>query len=78
MNRRTFSRRLAREGTAFQQVVNELRFEIACDLLCQSGLTISQVAAALGYCELSSFTRAFRHWSQQSPTAWRAGHLGNE
>jgi AraC-like DNA-binding protein len=28
----------------------------------------------LQYSELSAFTRAFRRWSGQSPSAWRASH----
>ena len=37
----------------------------------------AQIAAALGYSEASAFTRAFRRWSGQTPTTWRAeGHQG--
>jgi AraC-like DNA-binding protein len=74
VNRRTLSRHLNREGTAYQLMVNGLRFEIACELLTQSGMTFGQIAAALGYSELSGFTRAFRHWSGQTPTEWRSRH----
>lgn len=72
MNRRTLSRHLSREGTAYQIMANELRFEIARELLARKDLTFTQVATALGYSELSGFTRAFRHWSGQTPTEWRA------
>jgi AraC-like DNA-binding protein len=37
-------------------------------------MSLSQIAAALGYSEASAFTRAFRGWSGQAPSVWRAAH----
>lgn len=74
MHRRTMSRHLRTEGLAFRQVANEIRFEIACELLENTDMALSQVAAVLRYSELSAFTRAFRRWSGQTPSAWRASH----
>jgi AraC-like DNA-binding protein len=37
-------------------------------------MALSQVAAVLRYSEPSAFTRAFRHWAGQTPSAWRATH----
>ncbi|MET0744419.1 MAG: AraC family transcriptional regulator [Microvirga sp.] len=75
MTRRTLNRRLTAEGTAFSTLVNETRFEIACGLLANPRMTFEQIAATLAFSEASAFTRAFRRWSGQTPTAWRAGHL---
>ena len=74
MHRRTLNRRLGAEGTRFRTVVNEVRFEIARQLLADTGLSFGQIAAALDYSEASAFTRAFRRWSGQTPSAWRARH----
>ena len=74
MHRRTLTRHLRTEGLAFRQVANEVRFEIACQLLQNTDMALSQVAAALKYSEPSAFTRAFRRWSGLTPSAWRAGH----
>jgi AraC-like DNA-binding protein len=74
MHRRTLNRHLRTEGFAFRQVANEIRFEIACELLENTDMALSQVAAILRYSELSAFTRAFRRWSGQSPSAWRISH----
>ena len=71
MHRRTMSRHLRMEGLAFRQVANEVRFEIACELLAITDMALSQIAAVLKYSELSAFTRAFRRWSGQTPSAWR-------
>ena len=72
MHRRTLTRRLGAEGTAFRQIADEIRFEIACQLLAEESLSLGQIAAALKFSEPSAFTRAFRRWSGQTPTAWRA------
>jgi AraC-like DNA-binding protein len=74
MHRRTLHRHLQTEGVAFRQVANEIRFEIACDLLANTEMTLCQIAAALRYSEPSAFTRAFRRWSGQTPSAWRSDH----
>jgi len=74
MHRRTMNRHLNAEGLAFRQVANQIRFEIACELLENTDMALSQVAAVLRYSELSAFTRAFRRWSGQSPSAWRSSH----
>ncbi|WP_245435358.1 helix-turn-helix domain-containing protein [Microvirga calopogonii] len=74
MHRRTMSRHLRTEGLAFRQVANEVRFEIACELLENTDMAVNQIAAVLRYSELSAFTRAFRRWAGQTPSAWRAKH----
>jgi AraC-like DNA-binding protein len=71
MHRRTLYRHLRTEGLAYRRVANEIRFEIACELLENTDMALSQVAAALKYSELSAFTRAFRRWSGKTPSAWR-------
>jgi AraC-like DNA-binding protein len=75
VHRRTLSRRLKAEGTAFRQIANEVQFEIASRLLSNRRITFGQIATTLGYSEASAFTRAFRRWSGQTPTAWRAAQL---
>ena len=71
MHRRTLSRRLRYSGSGYRAIANEIRFEIARQLLEETDVPLSQIAAALGYSEASAFTRAFRRWSGQTPTAWR-------
>ena len=75
IGRRTLSRRLNAQGTAYRQVANRVRFDIASRLLADPGMTIAQVAAMLKFSEPSAFTHAFRRWSGgQTPSAWRAQH----
>ncbi|WP_414473898.1 AraC family transcriptional regulator [Microvirga sp. M2] len=71
MHRRTLSRRLRGNGLSYRAMVNEIRFEIARQLLEDTVVPLSEIAAVLGYSEPSAFTRAFRRWSGKTPTAWR-------
>lgn len=71
IHRRTLSRRLKGSGMDYRSIANEVRFEIARQLLEDTEVPLCQIAAALGYSEASAFTRAFRRWSGQMPTAWR-------
>ena len=72
IHRRTLSRRLKDSGMGYRAIANEIRFEIARQLLQDTEVPLGQIAAALGYSEASAFTRAFRRWSGRTPTAWRA------
>jgi AraC-like DNA-binding protein len=75
MHRRTLSRHLKSSGMGYREITNEIRFEIARQLLQDTTVPLAQIAAALGYSEASAFTRAFRRWSGRTPTAWRdEGH----
>ena len=69
VSRRTLARHLQAEGGSFRQVANEVRCEIACLLLAKTDLSFSQIAEVLNYSEHSAFTRAFRRWSGQTPSA---------
>lgn len=72
MNRRTLNRRLNALGTNFREVADEIRFEIARQLLEDSTMEIARIALFLGYSNASSFTRAFRCWSSTTPANWRS------
>lgn len=71
MHRRTLNRRLEAEGATFQEVLDQVRFEVARQLLADTQVAIDDVAAALGYAGVSPFLRAFRRWSGATPGRWR-------
>ncbi len=73
MHRRTLNRRLRAEGTTFQELLDEVRFEAACQFLDTGRIPITAIAAALGYAETSAFSRAFRRWSGATPVQRRRG-----
>ena len=71
MHRRTLNRRLKERGTTFQEILDEVRFEVARDLLANSDIQLDDVAAALGYAAVTPFMRTFRRWSGTPPGRWR-------
>jgi AraC-like DNA-binding protein len=73
IHERTLRRRLEKEGANLQQLINQTRFELAKQLLQNTTLSVSEIAAALRYDDPNAFSRAFRSWAQVSPSQWRAG-----
>lgn len=71
MNERTLRRRLKTEGVSLRELENEVRCELSCQLLRDTGLSILNIANILGYSDGQVFARAFRLWMKMSPTAWR-------
>jgi AraC-like DNA-binding protein len=71
---RTLHRRLEAGGTSFRTLLEEVRFQLARDLLDNANLPLSQIAGALGYADASAFTRAFRRWAGTTPGRWRQQH----
>jgi AraC-like DNA-binding protein len=71
VHRRTLNRRLQAVGTTFREVLEDVRFEAACQLLQATELTLDDIADALGYAGVSPFTRAFRRRTGSAPGQWR-------
>ena len=70
---RTLHRQLKEEGASLQQLKDEVRFELAKQLLYRTDKPIKQVATAAGFGNEKSFARAFRDWSGTPPTQFRRG-----
>ena len=66
-SRQTLYRQLKHEGTDFQTIYNDTRKKAAFELLREKGNTISSVSLQLGFKDTSSFYKAFRRWTGQSP-----------
>ncbi len=64
---RTLHRHLQREGTSFQQLLEEVRHLLAVEHLKSGRLKIQDIAYTLGYSETASFRRAFKRWEDCSP-----------
>jgi AraC-like DNA-binding protein len=70
---RTLHRRLQAQGTTLRGLVEEGRCEIACQLLRDTNMNVSEIAKILDYSDATALTRAFRRWMNSAPAAWRAG-----
>jgi AraC-like DNA-binding protein len=68
---RTLRRHLAREGTHFQSVLDDVRYANARELLELTDLSIGDIALALAYSTHAAFDAAFRRWSGMTPQKWR-------
>ncbi|NEP18534.1 MAG: helix-turn-helix transcriptional regulator, partial [Leptolyngbya sp. SIO4C1] len=68
---RTLQRKLQQAGTSFQQVLDDIRRELAFQYLQETQLTASEIAFLLGFSENSAFTRAFRRWTAITPGDYR-------
>lgn len=73
MSRQTLYRRLRTEGVTFAEIHDDLRRRMALDYLTARKVSVNETAYLLGFSEASSFVRAFRRWTGQSPTAYRDG-----
>ena len=73
MSPRTLQRRLRDRGAFFNDVLDAMRFRAAKSYLAQGDTAGTEVAYLLGFAEQSSFNRAFKRWSGQTPTDYRRG-----
>lgn len=67
----TMQRRLQQEGMSYQVLKDDLRRDIAIDLLSDGAMTVADVAHRIGFQETSAFHRAFKKWTGLSPGAYR-------
>ena len=75
---RSLQRRLAEQGTSFQQLLDNTRQHLAEGHLRDAKLDLAEIALLLGYSEQSAFTRAFRAWTGLAPAQWRRHQLKAE
>lgn len=71
MHRRTLNRRLAAMGVTFRDLADEAAFVRARQLLAETDMPLAKIANAMGYAEVSTFSRRFRHRSGIPPGQWR-------
>ncbi|MDX1802468.1 MAG: AraC family transcriptional regulator ligand-binding domain-containing protein [Alcanivorax sp.] len=72
---RTLQRRLEQRQLNWQMLLDRTREQLADHYLADRSLTLGDIAMLLGYSEHSAFSRAFRHWTGQTPAqARRARH----
>jgi AraC-like DNA-binding protein len=72
MHRRTLNRRLALSGTSISDQFEEVKSQIARQLLADTTMSIIEIASTLNYSDAATFTRAFRRWTNMPPSEWRS------
>ena len=68
---RRLRERLEAEGSSVKKLLEDLRCELARQLLEESRLPIGEIASTLHYSKPGAFSRAFKGWTGRSPRQWR-------
>ena len=74
MSVRTLQRQLQQAGTSYQQILDDLRQELAEHYLLHSDLPIQDIAHYLGFSDQRSFHRTFKSRSGMPPGEYRHSH----
>jgi AraC-like DNA-binding protein len=72
LSEKTLQRRLQDEETSYQQVLDEVRRDLAQQYLREGPVSVCEVTFRLGFSDQSSFTRAFRRWTGVTPGEFRS------
>lgn len=72
ISERTLRRRLVAEGTSHRELLEDVRRELAIQMLSEQALSVDEVAYRSGYAQTSSFQRAFKRWTGMPPATFRA------
>ena len=69
---RTLQRKLQELGTSYNDVLDQMRRQLAMRYLREPQMAICEVAYLLGFSESSSFHRAFKRWTGVTPKEFRS------
>ena len=69
---RTLQRKIESEGTSFSAILDRVRRERALELI-QTDLPLREIAEQCGLGSPRSLIRAFRRWTESTPTEYRRG-----
>lgn len=67
----TLRRKLRDEGTSFQELLDEMRRDLALAYMKDMGLSLGEVAYILGFSTPGAFQRAFKRWTGTTPGGYR-------
>jgi AraC-like DNA-binding protein len=71
MSVRSLRRKMSEHGVTYQELLDQVRRDLAVDYLRNSLLTVEQIAELVGYGEAASFRKAFRKWTGKAPGEFR-------
>ena len=70
-SKRSLQRKLQASGTHYSDILENVRFDAACDMLKNTEMNVTDIAQTLGYSDSSHFSRAFRRISGINPLGYR-------
>lgn len=75
ISKRSLRRELYRVNIKFNQLLQDCQRVQAEELIARGDMSFDQVAQASGFTSKAAFFRAFRRWTDMTPTDWRIHHL---
>ncbi|NRB38805.1 MAG: AraC family transcriptional regulator ligand-binding domain-containing protein [Pseudomonadales bacterium] len=74
LNIRKLQRILQQYNTNFRTVKEQIKQEIACELILDNQLNMKDIAHLLGYAEPNAFFKAFKRWTGSTPGEFKANN----
>ena len=71
MSESSLRRRLQGEQTSYQAIKDQVRCEVAVDMLLNENARVADLAELLGFTEASSFVRSFKSWTGHTPKSYK-------
>jgi AraC-like DNA-binding protein len=71
LSKRTLQRRLQQQEASFAQLRDSLRFHYAIQYLIDDHMSVDSVSSSLDFSDRTSFTNAFKRWTNLSPSVFR-------
>ncbi len=70
-SKRTLQRRLQKQDISFAELRDQIRFHYSIDYLIRQHMSIDGISTALDFSDRTSFTNAFKRWTDLSPSTFR-------
>jgi AraC-like DNA-binding protein len=77
MGRQVLQRRLQASGTTMTSEIIEVKKQRAAELLLETDKSVVEIATAVGFTNSTSFARAFKSWTEESPREYRKKRRGH-
>ncbi len=77
ISRRKLHNKLEQKNTSYQEILENLRSDLARQYIDQKNISLSEITYLLGFTDTSNFARAFRRWTGVSPSQYRKQSEGD-
>jgi AraC-like DNA-binding protein len=75
MSLRNLQRKLVDKGTTYKDLLDTTRKKLALDYIRQQHISFSETGYLVGFASVSNFNRAFKRWTNKTPTEYRSSEL---
>ncbi len=72
MSLRNLQRKLVEKGTTYKDLLDTTRKKLALDYIRQQHISFSETGYLVGFASVSNFNRAFKRWTNKTPTEYRS------